>query len=130
MKKIALLILVIFAIFACSNDDDKTYSIKIRNNCNHEIYDVEISMYSLDQTSPKYEEVLYLGSETGKYDFHFDKTSSNGCGKLTEIDISPIFVISYTNGIQQYNLQIQMEDYQSSNIKLVLEENIYYAIEL
>jgi len=130
MRKIALLLLVIFTIFACSDENDKTYSIKLRNNCHREITDVKISMYSLDETNPKHKESLSTGIETENYDFHFDKTSANGCGKFTEITISPIFVISYFNGIIQFDLEIEMDNFHSNKIMLILEEDDYQVWEL
>jgi len=130
MKKIALLLLVIFALLACSDEEDETYSISIRNNCLRDLNEIHISMYSLDETSQKSLESLQVGYETKKYNFHFDKTSSNGCGKFTEIDITPIFVISYLNGIIDYEVEIEMDNYQSDQIMLILEEDDYQVVEL
>jgi len=130
MKKIAILLLVIFALLSCSDEDDRTYSISIRNNCLRDITDIKISMYSLDETPQKSLEVLQVGNESSKYKFHFDKTSSSGCGKYTEITISPIFEISYINELIHYEINIEMDNCHTDKVMLILEENDYQVVEL
>lgn len=128
MKKIILLLIVVFALLACSDNDDKTYRIKILNNTDSEISDIIISMDSLDETDPKTIDTLAVGEESINYKFNFDRSNSNGC-KTTGISLLASFEVSYIlNGLTK-NTGVGMDNRDSKSVLLIIEEDSYQVID-
>ena len=127
MKKNLILFCILIAFFSCDENDTKTYYIRIQNESEYNLIDITIEMESFNTGTPDsiFVNSVAINTESEKFKFKFDRTSSDGCNRFIGITLAASFNGNYTQNDSLKYFSVDMENRDLDYVTVIVDNDSY-----